>query len=405
MTHVLMYVNGPVFPVQMGSQRVINEIARYVHGLQDVHLTLAVQANPDPKMRTCYAAITHDIVWIPPFSRWSFWSLVNKIVCRLGIDCWIGWGCAHELRRSLVPLAEKADVVLLNYACWSAALPRRILRDRTLVITHDLMFYRRASFGGTDSRFKRGLIALNRTCELSLLKRFWRVGVFAEYEEDLLQKYGLSAKRIVRLGMPISVPDGICTYEDSPECEHQYDFVMVGGNSYQNEEGVRVFFERVVPVLGARNISLAVVGGVARAGVWDCLQIPVNVSVSRLGYVPDLAEVFRKSLIGLGTVPYGSGVKVKVVETMMSGLPMVVTNSGEEGIPVLKEACINIDKLSEEDIRSRVLAWLDNPDTARTHGQLGAEHLKAQFAPDVALRALSKTIYTHADKEDDSCVS
>ena len=50
MTRVLMYVNGPILPVQMGSQRVISEMARFLHGLPGIHLTLAVQAGRDPEL-------------------------------------------------------------------------------------------------------------------------------------------------------------------------------------------------------------------------------------------------------------------------------------------------------------------------------------------------------------------
>lgn len=387
---VAFYVNGPIFPIEMGSQRVIFEIAKFLHDLPGVRVRLIIQAHHDSKYESEYARIAHEFVWIRPVERRGFWTLLNSIVSRLNIDILRGWGLAKLIRKSMRAAVADADWVVTNYAVWGAALSSKIRREKTLVITHDLMFYRRASFGGTNTWLKRCTISFNKWIELSVLKGYRQVGVFADYERKILMDNGIEPCKVLKLGMPIEVKSKIHrTIDDS---RPKYDFVMIGGNSYQNEQGIRVFFDRVVPLLGTRPCSLAVAGGVSNAEIWDHIEIPVTLRVDRLGYVDDLQDVYENSLIGLGTVPYGSGVKVKVVETIMSGLPMVLTNSGEEGIPTMPEGIINIDRLSSKEAKKRLLDWLDNPRQTKAKGIAEAEYVANRFTPQVALVELKNLL-------------
>ena len=106
----------------------------------------------------------------------------------------------------------------------------------------------------------------------------------------------------------------------------------------------------------------------------------------------DLSVVCSQALIGVGTPPSGSGIKVKVVEMMMNGLPMILTNSGAEGIPCLEGGCLNIDRLSEEDCSAQLSNWLINPSSAVKAGLAQARYLRKIFSPEVTLEQLAKLL-------------
>lgn len=382
---VVMFVYGNLFPVAMGSQRVICEIARFLRRVPGVSLRLVIVGDECAEGRPAYRDLSDDVRWIPPPPRWSMWQVVNKVVSRVGIDLFRAWGAAFALRRAVLRELQDADCVLLNYLVWFPLIPQ-CLRGRTLVITHDLLFYRRASFWGTGTLLKRVWIAFNRWMEVRCLRTFAKIGVFAECEQRLLRESRIPVNQVVCLGMPISV------MPKAPSVKKLYDFLFVAGNSYQNEQGVRRFMEAVAPLLAPRRITLAVAGGLCRSPIWETLEIPEHVTVRRLGYVDDLSQVFADARIGVGTLPFGSGVKVKVVETAFHGLPLVLTETGAEGIPLPNEAWINIDRRAPDEIRRGLLTWLDNPSVAESAGRAAQRAVRAKFAPEKALAPLKAWI-------------
>ena len=229
---------------------------------------------------------------------------------------------------------------------------------------------------------RRLTTAVHRKFEMAVLRSFGRVAVFADYEKKLLEAGGLPSGRIVVLGLAIVCPPL------GTVIEKRWDFLLLGGNCLQNEEAVECFFERVVPLLGGRAISLAVAGSICQSAVWERLEIPRTVSVEKLGFVAELAEVCARARIGVSTPKHGSGVKVKTVECIENGLPMVATNCGEEGIPVTDEGTVNIDRLSSEEAVRRIVGWLDSPASAIAAGRHQAEIVRAAFSQDKLVEAL-----------------
>ena len=377
---IALFVYGSLWPVGMGSQRVIVEIAKYLHSLPDVSLKIVTIA--DARHEAEYRAVCDDVVFVPPVGRWSFWSLLNKVGSRLGIDVFRSFFSSLAYRKKVAHEMKDCDYVFVNYVVWRWLLPRSVISDKTMVITHDLLFYRRASFSPPRNVLTKFWFDMNRKLEFSVLRQFDKIGVFANYEKRLLMDAGFMGDDIVELGMPISV-------QPPKDVPLEYDFIFVGGNSYQNEAGIRCFFERVVPLLDGIDSSLVVVGGICNSTIWSAIDIPKTLRVTRMGYVNDVSDVMSRSLIGVGTVPFGSGVKVKVVESIMFGLPMVLTNSGVEGIPVLPEAVINIDSEASTDVRIRLASWLNNRSQTRILGRRAAHALSEKFSPNVALKRIS----------------
>ena len=382
MKRVAMFVYGPLWPIAMGSQRVIVEMARYISSLPGVSLKIVTVATPQHENE--YRQICDEVVFIAPLGRWSFWNVLNKVVSRLGIDIWSVFFTSCAYSKQVRKAVCGCEYVFLNYAIWKNLLRPETITSRTMAITHDLLFYRRASFAKMHGIFPSLLQWINKKLEMRLLRKFNKVGVFADYEQELLLKEGLGEASIVRLGMPISV-------RRSDGGEKEFDFIFVGGDSYQNEAGVKCFLERVVPVCG-REVSFAVAGGICNSSFWESLEIPDTVKIIKLGYVDDLPKTLARGLIGVGTVPYGSGIKVKVVESIMAGLPMVITRSGEEGVPVLRDAVVNIDVDEKSDQEVKLNRWLSDREYAVRIGAKGADALNAVFAPTVALRGIASLL-------------
>ncbi len=109
--------------------------------------------------------------------------------------------------------------------------------------------------------------------------------------------------------------------------------LFVGGFAHQpNQHAVRWFIEHVLPKVHARmpGAKLAIVGSnpppdiLALAG--ERISVSANVSEARL------RSYYRASRVAVVPLHYGAGVKLKVVEALRDGLPLVTTSIGAQGL-------------------------------------------------------------------------
>lgn len=101
-----------------------------------------------------------------------------------------------------------------------------------------------------------------------------------------------------------------------------------------NLEGVRWFLEKVWPILagGAGQFELHLVGSKPPS---DVSAAGRNGSIHVHGYVEDISDLRRRADVLIAPLLSGSGVRVKVVEGLAFGLPVVATSKGAEGLTAM----------------------------------------------------------------------
>lgn len=382
---VVMFAPCNVLPVRQGSDRFIVQIAEYLHAQPNIYLRLVIQ---DKNNGFDYSGICNEVAYIDLPKRWHLWDILNKIIIRTGIAtlnaCFLSLG----MRERFSPLIGDADYIILNYLQWFSLIPSRIRKTKTLCVTHDLLHYRVASFTGTDRWWKKVLVCINKIVELRLLKGFRKIGILADYEEEILRSADFPMSMVMKTGMPISVSAPITSIRASNK---KYDFVFLGGGAVQNIEGLKYFFDRVMPHMPQGEYSMAVAGQVCQSPLFKSIAVPKSIKLHVMGYVDSPTEFCMSGVVGLGTLPFGSGIKVKVVEMMMSGLPMLVTDHGIEGIPT-GAAVVNIDEVGVEIACCRVYEWLNNVKGSIALGIKQAEMLRKEFSPEERLSGLLSDI-------------
>ena len=105
--------------------------------------------------------------------------------------------------------------------------------------------------------------------------------------------------------------------------------LFVGNGEFQpNARGLEWLIERVLPrVSGSVPIALDVVGRPPARRV-------MAPGVHYHGQVPELRPYYERSHAALAPIPFGSGTRLKIVEAMAHGRPVVSTSAGAEGLPV-----------------------------------------------------------------------
>jgi glycosyltransferase involved in cell wall biosynthesis len=108
--------------------------------------------------------------------------------------------------------------------------------------------------------------------------------------------------------------------------------LFTGTMSYPpNAQAARWLVERVLPQIRARrrDVTLAIVGRDPPAAVRELASVE---GVTVTGRVPDLASYFAEAAVVVAPLLAGSGTKLKVLEAMAAGRPVVATSVGAEGI-------------------------------------------------------------------------
>lgn len=128
-----------------------------------------------------------------------------------------------------------------------------------------------------------------------------------------------SDRRTVRARRRLVLPGRVDAPAVRPAGERRA--VLVGDWAYPpNRDGLRWVVDRVLPHTPA---PLHVYG----AGV---PPLPARVRVH--GYVEDPAELYSAGDVHLGALRFGAGVKRKVLQPLLAGLPVVSTRAGAHGL-------------------------------------------------------------------------
>jgi glycosyltransferase involved in cell wall biosynthesis len=126
--------------------------------------------------------------------------------------------------------------------------------------------------------------------------------------------------------MPTTRPPGV---------DKRSDLFFVGGFWHQpNGDAVTWFVEKIWPQLRSQMPECRVRIAGSNPGE-EVLALATVPGVEVLGFVSDLTPLFDSARVFIAPLRYGAGVKGKVVQSLVHGLPVVTTSIGAEGLNLL----------------------------------------------------------------------
>jgi GT2 family glycosyltransferase len=141
----------------------------------------------------------------------------------------------------------------------------------------------------------------------------------------------------VAVGKPTFVlPNWIETVAKPAGFQERSDLLFFGGflagAGSPNEDALLHLVRDVMPILWEREpeLRLHVVGADPTAAVEALHGERVNV----VGFVEDPAEWLARTRVHLSPMRFGSGIKLKLLDTIAAGQPFVTTDVGAEGLPL-----------------------------------------------------------------------
>ena len=144
-----------------------------------------------------------------------------------------------------------------------------------------------------------------------------------EKDKKLLWNTGVDKQKVINI-----VP----YYQNMSEVEYKgtsKDIIFYGAmGRMENHMSAVWFLENVFPKIEDPSVRFLVIGG----GPKDELRAYENERVKIMGFVEDLTPYFSSGLCLAAPLVLGAGIKVKILEAMSAGLPVVTNAIGIEGI-------------------------------------------------------------------------
>ncbi|WP_270088357.1 glycosyltransferase [Sphingobacterium sp. SYP-B4668] len=207
---------------------------------------------------------------------------------------------------------QRYDIVIISYAEYGNVIDSDIDAYKILD-THDFTTLQLMAKEQGDETIKMG----DRfESEMNILKKFDEIWTYSIEEQFIFEQF---AKKKVSL-LPISFNTNTT---DIAKKDRAYDILYVASANFHNVRSMEWFQEYVQPLVSKYKIG--VVGKIGS-------MIKDAENIIKLGLVEDLDQVYRDTKICICPMLSGTGVKIKVLEALSFGLPVVTNRRGVDGL-------------------------------------------------------------------------
>ncbi len=229
---------------------------------------------------------------------------------------------------------------------------------KTVLTFHDINFKKFERIAAMEPSFKRKMrlrfhSKMMRKWEPQYASRFSQCVAMSEVDKDLLLNVNPDLNITV-------IPNGVDTKDFAllPEKQHalMYHILFVGNMDYRpNIDGIKWFVNKVMPWLDETmpNYMLWIVGINPRDEVLALKSTKVQVT----GRVPDVRPYYENAQVVIVPLFAGGGTRLKILESLALGRPVVSTTIGAEGLALIAGQHLLIADEAQE-FRSAIEALL-----------------------------------------------
>ena len=263
-------------------------------------------------------------------------QLCNRWGVRKGIDFWFDESWRPQLRQ--LSELHNYDIVIAEYVfCTNglASFPKAL----KVVDCHDIFFRRRAFEDTLNSQWFH---CNSSTAEARGWNRADIVLGIQENESGIIRNL-VPTKEVLTLGHPLH-------FETIYDPTINDRIAIVASETVSNVTGILQYingpFKKIVELSPRAQLIIA---GSA------CRQIPDSLNVQKLGIVQCLKDFYTQISFAINPVSNGTGLKIKTVEAIEYGCPILSSDVGLDGLECLKcqgvVECRSCDDWVEESIK------------------------------------------------------
>ena len=268
-----------------------------------------------------------------------------------------------EKKIELVEIEFMPVIKLVN------AIPNDI---KKIFIHHELQFVKFDRFQNSLAQdpYNAFLLKLRKQEEISSLNEYDNVVTLTETDKEILEKNGVT--RPIKVS-PLFIPAD----KGYPEIKISYNsLVFIGGAKHlPNAEGLDWYLKKVHPIVvkSVPDYRLYVVGS-----GWNAMSSNSNIIYQ--GFVEDLSSFLPGKLM-IVPLMTGSGMRMKILESVNNSIPFVSTSVGAEGMEFSDGENCFIKDTPEEFANSILRLWNDEV-LQKSFIILARKHYEATFSRD-----------------------
>lgn len=298
----------------------------------------------------------------------------------------------RALKKRVKNYAKKnqPEIVIMQWTGAAFLLPyvqELFPQAKTVIIEEDVTFlgyqrrYEQEKDARRRARYRYSYEHLKEK-ELNLLQRSSIVVVNNDKDRRLLADNGIEESKIYTAA---------AYYDDysSVGRKHIERKVLFYGGMHreENHRAAMWFAKNVMPLLKDDGIIFEVVGNHPRKE-WNEVQ---SDKIQVEGFVEDVSPYFEHCLCMVAPLELGAGVKVKILEGLSAGIPVLTNTVGIEGIAAQDgKEYIHCDMV--QDYVAAIRKLLESPELGKQIGENARQFMKNHYNLDRTLDGLMKVL-------------
>ncbi len=213
-----------------------------------------------------------------------------------------------------------------------------------------------------------------KKAEIEIMSAVDACFAITENEAELARQLSPNANILC---VPVGVDCEKFKYADMSNRESKTLAIATTYKWQPNVDGLVWFIENVMPKL--KNELSGVKLNLYGKGLPEKLRNYARLGVCPIGYVEDIVPCLQKATLYIAPLFVGAGVRVKILEAMATGLPVVATDIAAQGISAGKAQGL-VRANSAEDTTNSILALLRNKQMLSILGKSAADYIRANYS-------------------------
>ena len=211
--------------------------------------------------------------------------------------------------------------------------------------------------------------------EPRMVRRFDGVSTLTATDQMLLQRLtGLSRVEVLPPGVEIPERPPAATVRDP------FSLVFVGNLAQiPNDDAAVWLCSEIFPMVRARfpQATLSIIGRNPSPALCGIAESVPGITI--LDFVESLSEHLFRCTVFVAPLRLGGGIKIKILDALAHGIPVVTTPVGVEGISGLNSSNIRVARKASA-LTAQIVELLSDPAAAESLGRQGQEAVITHFA-------------------------
>ena len=226
------------------------------------------------------------------------------------------------------------DVVFCDHYVMFQYIPENF-KGKIVLHEHNCEYLIWKRYAGIEKSLPKKLALLNQASRIKKYERqiCRKADVILAAPNDIEELVKIGADKLKFLETYHLGDDSLLEQENLQFQPDNYTLLYIGTLSWEaNIDGLLWFYKDIFPLLKKKNpaIKLRIIG---RHPDERLIRIAENdKDIILEGFVEELEPYFRNSNVFITPLRFGSGIKVKVVNSLYMGIPCVTTSIGAEGL-------------------------------------------------------------------------